>query len=158
MTTKFIWFGILLWAASDASVKPWFECKLVIQGPQGNNHNLRGCFTRQNEDYTNLAGFIQRGRDDEGTVPVELNTTDFSSVTCETVHFAGRDRQNTNSITLSEKPRPIHSEFLQLFKNLNLHKLRSMRVESLTFTKICIFLQTSLNQDIYLLQTEIDSN
>jgi len=56
------------------------------------NHNLRGCFRRQNENYRNLAGFIQRGRDDEGTVPVELNTTDFSSVTCETVNFAGRDK------------------------------------------------------------------
>ncbi len=58
---------------------------------------------RQNENYRvkrdrNLAGFIQRGRDDEGTVPVELNTTDFSSMTCENVNFARRDRQNTKSL------------------------------------------------------------
>lgn len=67
----------------------------------------------------NLAGFVQRGRGDEGTVPVELNATDFSSVTCENVNFARRDRQNTRSITLSEKPSPI----LQVLKKLSLHKI-----------------------------------
>lgn len=88
----------------------------------------------------NLAGFIQRGRDDEGTVPVELNATDFSSVTCENVNFARRDRQNTKSITLSEKPSPIHSEFLQVLKKSELAQSkdlkRSIRVESLKFTKL----------------------
>lgn len=54
---------------------------------------------RQNENYRvkrnrNLASFIQRGRDDEGTVPVELNTADLSTVTCENMNFPGRDGQN----------------------------------------------------------------
>lgn len=43
---------------------------------------------------SDLAGFVHRGRDNEGTVPVEMHTTDFSPVPYQSVYSPSMTHTN----------------------------------------------------------------